>query len=539
MRKKIKVKNSSSITQRYDQAASELANLVMNDQSFNLSHFQEYQRKVSSKYGLDRIIGNTKILSLLPSGVRSEVLRILKLKPVRTASGIAVVAVMTKPHACPHGVCLYCPGGVKKGTPQSYTGLEPSSRRAVQNDYDSFKQVTARLSQLSLNAHSIQKSELIIIGGTFTALPYDKQESFVKGCFDGFNQRVSSSLAEAHRIAESSPIRNVGFTVETRPDLCKEEHVDQILSLGATRVELGVQALNDDIYKAVNRGHSVKDVIDSFRIAKDSGLKIVAHMMPGLPGSSIEEDYQTFKTLMFNNDFKPDMLKIYPTLVTKDTGIYDLYNAGKYEPYTLQEAVKLLANIKELVPPWIRIMRIQREIPAAEIIAGIRSSNLRELAQAELKKRGARCKCIRCREVGLRQKEPFPQGDIELQRHNYSASGGVEVFLSYIHKPSDTLIGFVRLRIPSTMAHRPEIINRKAGLIRELHVYGEALPLGIRQSGAWQHKGLGKKLMANIEEIAQTEFSCEKIIVCSAIGTRQYYSKIGYTKEGPYMVKDL
>jgi len=519
-----------------EEALRELAQIISSEPNLTKKKIIYYQKLVSKRYGLNRLIGLRQLLNTLPADLKKTLG--LKIKPVRTASGIAVVAVMHAPHPCPHGACLYCPGGVAKGTPQSYTGFEPSSKRAKENLYDPYLQVKARLKQLEQIGHNVEKVELIIIGGTFTALPEDEQIRFVKGCFDALNGKISQTLDETLKEAEHAKIRNVGFTVETRPDYCKEKQIDLMLSYGVTRVELGVQTLSDEIYRFVNRGHTVKDVIEAFQLARDAGLKIVAHMMPGLPGSTFDADFESFRRLFEDHCFKPDMLKIYPTLVTEGTPLHRLYLDGRYEPYTLETAIKLLADIKEIVPKWVRIMRIQREIPAEHIVAGVKHGNLRELVHQELKKRGSRCRCIRCREVGLKNLK-IDEEEVRLMKEVYEAAQGTEIFLSYEHPKTETLIGFLRLRIPSEKAHRPEVKGQKTALIRELHVYGEALPLGLRKDEAWQHKGFGKNLLCEAEKIAVEDFGCDKILVTSAVGVRQYYAKFGYKLEGPYMAKHI
>ncbi|MEM3614551.1 MAG: tRNA uridine(34) 5-carboxymethylaminomethyl modification radical SAM/GNAT enzyme Elp3 [Nitrososphaerales archaeon] len=521
----------------YEAALKELAQIISSESKLTTKKLIQHQKLISKRYGLNKLIGLRQLINTLPQEDLKGLSR-LKIKPIRTASGIAVVAVMAAPHPCPHGVCIYCPGGVSKGTPQSYTGFEPSSRRAKENLYDPYLQVNARLKQLKQIGHTVDKVELVIIGGTFTSLPEEEQIRFVKGCFDALNGKPSQTLKEALSEAEHAKIRNVGFTVETRPDYCKEKHIDFMLSYGVTRVEIGVQTLDDEIYRFINRGHSVKDVAEAFQAARDSGLKIVAHMMPGLPKSDIEKDLQHFKMLFEDPRFKPDMLKIYPTVVTEGTYIHKLYLKGEYKPYDLNEVVDLLSAVKKMVPPWIRIMRIQREIPAGQIVAGVKNGNLREIVQQEMRRMGVRCRCIRCREVGLKNIR-INDSEIKLLREEYEASEGVEIFLSYEHPLTDTLLGFLRLRIPSNKAHREEVKNDRTALVRELHVYGEALPLGIRKENAWQHRGFGKKLLYEAENIARGVYDCRKILVTSAVGVRQYYVRQGYRLEGTYMAKQL
>ena len=465
-----------------------------------------------------------------------------KIKPVRSASGIVVISVVTAPHSCPHGTCIYCPGGPTIGTPQSYLGQEPAVSQGIRNGYVAAKQVTERLTALASGGHSIEKAELIILGGTFLNYPRHYQEEFVKGCYDGLNGFESPSLEQAKSYNVNASVRSVGLTIETRPDFCKDEHVDQMLNYGATRVEIGVQALDERIYLRVNRGHTMKDVTEAFQISRDAGFKIAAHMMPGLPGSSPSKDLEDFRRLFGDEQFKPDMLKIYPTLVVPGTALERLYKLGKYSPYSLEDTVNLLVEVKRLVPPWVRIMRIQREISAEEITSGVKAGNLRELVLKAMSQRGYSCNCMRCKEIGLRSNTTntgLIKSNLKLSRTSYPASNGTEYFLSFEEPKNSALVGFLRLRIPSNRAHRPEIKSARTSVIRELHVYGSALAFGDRDRNAWQHKGLGKALVAEAEKLAAEEFEATKMIVISAVGTRKYYSKLGYQLDGPYMSKAL
>ncbi|MFQ6135156.1 MAG: tRNA uridine(34) 5-carboxymethylaminomethyl modification radical SAM/GNAT enzyme Elp3, partial [Nitrososphaerales archaeon] len=320
-----------------------------------------------------------------------------------------------------------------------------------------------------------------------------------------------------------------------------EREVDLMLKYGATRVEVGVQTLDDEVYRLVKRGHTVKDVAYAFRTAKDSGLKVVAHMMPGLPGSSPERDLESFHSLFEDADFKPDMLKIYPTLVVKSAELYRWWLNRDYTPYDLETTVKLLADVKRSVPSWMRIMRIQRDIPARLIEAGVKKSNLRELVQKEVHRRGYSCRCIRCREIGLKRPSRArpDESNIEMKQERYDASDGEEIFLSFIDGGDDALVGFVRIRNPSEHAHRREVNSSRCCLVRELHIYGPVVPIGLKDDNSWQHRGFGRRLMEGAERISKEEFDAEKIIVMSAVGTRMYYRKLRYRLEGPYMVKDI
>ena len=510
----------------------------LSDKEFDEKELMKIINSVCEKYELKSLPSKSMVLSFLKD---ERFKSSLKVKPVRTASGIAVIAVMSKPYPCPHGACIYCPGGYKFSTPQSYTGQEPAALRGIQNDFDAFRQVSARINQLGAIGHDVEKTEIIIMGGTFLSLPIEYQREFIKGCYDALNMTDSNDFEEAKSMAENSKIRNVGMTIETRPDFCKEEHVDLMLSYGVTRVEIGVQALDDKIYNLVKRGHSVKDVIDAFRIAKDSSLKIVAHMMPGLPGSNPNRDFDDFHRLFNYPDFKPDMLKIYPTLVVESSELYKWYLNGEYKPYDDEIMIELLARVKTIIPRWMRIMRIQRDIPARLIIAGMKKSNLRELVQREMLKMGKKCQCIRCREVGLKKLKyriDVKPENIKFLKQIYEASNGIEVFISYEDVINDALIGFLRLRYPSEKTHRKEI-SSKTCLIRELHVYGTMVPIGKRYDDSYQHKGFGAKLMNEAERMAREEFDAKKMVVMSAIGTKEYYRRLGYEKEGPYMVKSI
>ena len=499
--------------------------------------------KAAGKHSIGKVPSNSEIIQHLKPEESTKLLPILRRKLVRTISGVTVVAVMTKPSPCPQEEpCAYCPGGPSAGVPQSYTGHEPAALRGAQNDYNPYAQVRTRIKQLEAIGHKVDKVELIIMGGTFPSTPSDYQEDFVKHCLDAIAERKSQSLDEAKKVAETSRIRNVGITVETRPDWAKEEHVDQMLSMGVTRVEVGVQNVYDDIYVGVNRGHRVQDVIDATRIMKDAGLKVVYHLMPGLPGSSFERDLEGFREIFTNPQFKPDMIKIYPCLVIKGTKVYRWWKKGEYSPYTTEEAAQLIAEIKKFVPPWVRIMRVQRDIPANLIEAGVKLSNLRQIALEKLGAEGMRCRCIRCREVGhrwLKDKVKPDLDKIEIRTVTEEASGGKELFISAEDPVNDILVGYARLRIPSEMASRPEIAPETTAIVRELRVYGPLVPVGTHQAEAWQHKGYGSILLSEAERTAMEDYNRTKIVITSALGTKQYYKRFSYEYDGPYVSKQL
>lgn len=499
--------------------------------------------RMATKYRLDEVPSNSEILSILKPKERQKLLPLLRRKATRTISGVTVIAVMTKPYPCPQPLpCAYCPGGPSLGVPQSYTGFEPAARRGLQNEFDPYQQVITRIEQLKAIGHKVDKIELIIMGGTFPATPPDYQTWFIQRCLDAITSRQSVNLEEAKKNAEMSRIRNVGITVETRPDWAKETHADSMLGMGVTRVEMGVQNPSDEIYRRVGRTHTVEDVVEATRILKDAGLKIVYHLMPGLPSSNVESDFEMFKRIFTHSQFKPDMIKIYPCLVLKGTKVYDWFLKGLYRPYTTEEAATLVAEVKKIIPPWMRIMRIQRDIPAPLIVAGVDKSDLRSLAQGKLKDQGLRCRCIRCREVGHRlmtdKVKPDPE-KMQILTQRYEASQGEEIFISAEDTENDVLIGYLRLRIPSEKAHREEIKVKPCSIIRELHVYGPLVPVGKHLGKAWQHKGYGAVLLKKAEQVTKEDYSLKKILVISALGTKQYYMRFGYEYDGVYMSKML
>ena len=520
---------------QFFKACTEISQNLLTIPQPNKSEVKREIKKICSKYSLERIPRNYEILSKVTGEDYTKLQKVLLRKPVKTASGVAVIALMPKPFACPHGRCTYCPGGIEINTPNSYTGQEPVTINAIESQYDPKKQIVTKLEKLFSYGHDLSKMELVIVGGTFLFMPKDYQENFIKSCYDALNGFDSTSLEQAKASNEHADIRNVGFTIETKPDYCKQEHVDSMLEYGATRVEIGVQSLHERVYNIVNRGHDLADVIESFQIAKDAGYKIVAHMMPGLPTITPQEDIEDFKLLFEDPRFKPDMLKIYPSLVLEDTPLYEDYKNGKYKPYSDEEMLRVLTEIKKQVPSWVRIMRVQREISTSEIVSGPKMGNLRQIVQKNLREQNLSCRCIRCREAGLSKKNNSPI--LSLKREDYDSSGGKEVFLSYVSE-DDSLYGFLRLRHPSEMAHRKEI-TQDICIVRELHVYGKSLKIGEKNLEDIQHSGLGKKLMSEAEKIAKEEFDSKKLLVISAVGTREYYQKLGYSLSGPYMSKDL
>ena len=534
------------------------------------------KKLAARKYKLNKVPTNIEILNLLNDKERKLYKDYFITKPVRTLSGVAPIAVMTKPLPCPHakkgGPCSYCPGGpgsVFGDIPQSYTGKEPATMRGLRAGFDSYLQVFNRLEHYVILGQAPEKVELIIMGGTFPSFEKKYQEEFVKYCFKALNdfsaifykknkfnyekfneffelpcdvfnkertKRIQDKLRKIKRKCvfvkeqernEISKIRCVGLTIETRPDYGKLKEGNEMLRLGCTRVELGIQSVYDDVLEKIKRGHSINDSVESIRMLKDLGFKLNFHCMIGLPGVKSRE-LDGLKELFLNGDFKPDMLKIYPCMVMKGTKLYEDYKKGKYKPLTTEKAAEIIAEFKKYVPEYCRIMRVQRDVPSYVTEAGPGRTNLRQYVNKILKKKRIICKCIRCREIGRNIKK----GKVRLKVLEYEASKGKEFFISLRDKNS--LYGFCRLRFPSEFLRKE--ITMDSALIRELHVYGELTELGKR--GKIQHKGYGKLLLKKAEDISRKDRK-NKIVVISGIGVKEYYRNLGYKKEGVYMVKRM
>lgn len=496
-----------------------------------------------------------------------EKLKFLITKPMRTRSGVTPVALMTKPGNCPHGACTMCPGGVGSffgDVPQSYTGAEPSTMRAIRNKYDSYLMVFNRLEQFVLLNQSVDKVELIIQGGTFPAKEEKYQNEFIMYAFKAMNdfsemffeedilnlikfkeffelpadvkneERVKrihdrilkykgeSSLEIEHKRNEIVKIRCVGMTIETRPDWGMLEHGNKMLEQGCTRVELGLQTSSDKVLKRINRGHGVEVSKKSIRILKDLGFKINGHIMIGLP----EQEKGDMINFFEDEEFRPDMLKIYPCLIMPGTKLEEEFKEGKFKPLETDEAVKMIAEFKTQVPKYVRIMRVQRDIPTKQIVGGVDKTNLRQLVFNYMKKNGMKCNCIRCNEVKDEIKNP------ELKVLEYNASKGKEFFIYF--EDNGQMIGFCRLRFPSQFLRKE--ITETSGIVRELHVYGQAI--GLKEGGKVQHRGFGTKLLKKAEEIC-LEYGKNKLLVISGVGVRSFYKQFSYEQDGPYVSKSL
>jgi elongator complex protein 3 len=449
----------------------------------------------------------------------------------RTISGVTPVAVMGKPIGCP-GECIYCP--TFPDAPKSYTSESPAVLRAKLCNYESRRQVEERLRILMDMGHPADKVELIVMGGTFLAYPEEYQYQFIKDCYDGLNGSESPTLEAAKQMNETAEHRCVGLCIETRPDWCRGEEVKRMLEFGTTRVELGVQTLDDNVYRLVKRGHEVVDVARATKLLKDYGFKVYYHWMPGLPGSNPEHDLELSRRLFDDDNFRPDGLKLYPTLVIAGTELEKWYEDDRYQPYPMDELVKLMIGIKTNVPGYARIPRVMRDIPSKFIVAGCKDLALRSALKKRMKEIGVVCNCIRCREYGHRLRDGWKVGEPRLKRLDYEASGGKEVFLSF-EDERETIFGLLRMRVGSVA-----VGNGDLAMVRELHVFGSEVPLREKLVGAAQHRGLGLELLKEAERIARDEFQAPKIAIISGVGAREYFrSECGYELDGAYMIKGL
>jgi len=475
-------------------------------------------------------------------------------RAIRTQSGVAVVAVLTKPSTCP-GKCIFCP--TEKDMPKSYLSNEPAVMRAIMNKFDAYNQVQSRLMALELNGHSTEKIELIVMGGTFSYFPKAYQKKFITDCFRAANEygrkniktikqkSKKNTLQSEQKRNETAKHRIVGLTLETRPDYIDEKEIINFRNLGCTRVELGVQSIFDDVLIKNNRGHLVAQTIVATRLLKDAGFKINYHMMPGLLGSTVQKDFKMFKELFINSDFQPDMLKIYPTVVTKNSELYKIWKNGGYKPLTNKNFEALIIKIKnEAIAPYTRIQRLIRDVPLPSIEAGPTVSNLRQVIEKE-----THCQCIRCREI---KGEYKLKEKMILDRINYDASDGKEIFLQFVSPDKKKLYSLLRLRISQAQTPPPfkgggweGVLYKKipalknSAIIREIHTYGKLTAITKHDNNSPQHIGLGKKLILEAERIARDEFGLKKITVISGIGVRNYYRKNGYRLKDTYMVKAL
>ena len=465
-----------------------------------------------------------------------ELLAKIRMKPIRTLSGVTTVTVLTKPWPCP-GNCIFCP--TISGMPKSYLPDEPGAARAFQNHFDPYDQVSSRITAYEAVGHPTEKIELLILGGSWTNYPDDYQEKFIQRCLDAMNGTESHSLEEAQKTNETASHRNVGLVIETRPDLITPDILKHLRILGVTKIQLGIQSLNPDILIANHRGHTISQALDAVKLLRADGFKIVLHWMPNLLNATPESDQEDFKHFWQNSEegwgFCPDELKIYPTQLLENTGLCDKWKEGVYHPYSTETLIELLADIKPEVPPYCRINRVIRDIPSQHVAAGSTRSSLRQDVKKLMDERGTKCQCIRCREI---RGEIIDPSKLVLKDYQYHAASAWEHFLEFI-TPDDRIAGYLRLSLPDSDAPQTGIEELKqAAMIREIHIYGQSLPVGTEQKGAAQHSGLGTDLIQKASEIASAA-GFINLAVISAIGTRTYYEKRGFKRGKYYLIKSL
>ena len=466
-----------------------------------------------------------------------DLLARIRMKPIRTLSGVATITVLTKPSPCP-GECIFCP--TEENMPQSYLSDEPGARRGVENNFDPYLQVASRLKGLHEVGHPTDKIELLILGGSWTAYPKDYQEWFVRRCLEAMNEEnpednaPKGGLLGVQKRNAHTLHRNVGMVIETRPDLINREELVFYRTLGVTKLQIGVQSLDDRILALNKRGHTVQEMINAIQMIRLAGFKIVAHWMPNLLGATVQSDRQDYARLWTQGSVQPDELKIYPCQLLKQAELYTYWERGEYHPYGQEELTELLADIKPTTPRYCRINRVIRDIPSNHVVEGNRNTSLRQDLAERMQAKGLRCQCIRCREVRSRD---FDAETMDLHDLVYDTGQTLEHFISF-DTANDELAGFLRLSLPKT--NNPLAIRdlEGAAMIREVHVFGQSLEIGADIKGAAQHLGLGKKLIEKASQIS-LEAGFRHLAVISAIGTREYYRKRGFTVGELYMVKSL
>jgi len=503
----------------------------INNPKHNREILESLKRKYSKKYN-KKLLKNSSLIKAYHEILKGktpdpDIMSVLRIRSIRSLSGIVIVSVLTKPYPCP-GKCVFCPS--QEGIPKSYLAQEPAVARAIMFEYHPYRQVQGRLKALQATGHPIDKIDIRIIGGTWSYYEKNYQNWFINQCFKAANEftgkKSKTTLEDNQKINESADNRIIGLTIETRPDYIDEKEIQRLRKLGVTRVELGVQSIYNEVLKLNKRGHNIQQTIDATRLLKDAGFKICYQMMPNLWGSTFEKDIEMFKTLFNSPNFQPDYVKIYPCSLLKEAPLYNAYLDGKYKPYNEKELTELLLEIKKTIPYYCRIQRIIRDIPSNYVVeGGTKTTNLRQILEKQSLEQGWHCKCIRCREV----KDNYdPNEKLYLKKIEYDTLGGKEIFLSYENNDNTRLYSLLRLRIPD---------DKKELLVRELHTYGRLVP--ISKSGvAPQHKGLGKKLMLEAENIAK-QYNKKYISVISGVGVRGYYRKMGYRLKNTYMVKTI
>jgi len=535
--------------EKYEETIANLLEEIANEKSWN----KDSLRRIQVKYPKDKkfmfskndlLRGYNYLIGKKLLKQNKNLVQRIKMKPVRTQSGVAPVTVLTKPWGCP-GNCIYCPS--EPNMPKSYIESEPGAQRAAALHFDPYLQVQRRIQALENIGHNTEKIELIVLGGTWSYYTKSYQKWFIKRCFEAINspdenepeqkERETSweELEKQQKINETAKHRCVGLSLETRPDLITKNEIIRMRKLGTTKVQVGVQTLRNKLLKLNRRGHTIKDTKDAFKLLRLAGFKIQAHWMVNLLGATPQKDREDFNKL-WEKELQPDELKIYPTAIIENTELYELYKKGKYKPYSEDELIELISDLKLQVPEFCRITRIIRDIPAQNIVAGNKKSNLRQVVQRYLKEEGKSCECIRCREI---KGQEVIATDLVLKTIEYKTLNSTEYFLSFVTK-ENKIAGFLRLSIPKKEFRKTHFIEelKNSSVIREIHVYGQVVALGKEAEGKAQHLGLGKKLIEKAEEITKKN-KLHKISVISAIGTREYYKKRGFDLKKLYMGKCL
>lgn len=454
----------------------------------------------------------------------------IRMKPVRTLSGVTTVTVLTKPYPCP-AECIFCPTDVRM--PKSYLPDEPGARRGLEHGYDPYTQTASRIQALEAVGHPTDKIELLILGGTWSVYRRDYQEWFIQRCFDAMNGVDSDSLEDAHNRNEVARCRNVGLVVETRPDRVTPAELSWLRRLGVTKIQMGAQSMDDRILALNQRGHDVAETHRAVSLLRAAGFKIVLHWMPNLLGATPESDRADFARLW--EDLCPDEIKIYPTQLLANAELYRYWQRGEYIPYTTDQLINLIADLKPTIPRYCRVNRVIRDIPSSNVVAGNKRTSLRQDVRRELERRGTSCQCIRCREV---RASKVNVGALRFDDLTYKAGGAEEHFLSY-NTPDDRLAAFLRLSLPGPAAPDIGLSDLSgAAVIREVHVYGQSLPVGEEKSGVAQHAGLGTMLLQHAEAIARRK-GFKRLVVISAVGTRRYYLERGFQRGELYLYKHL
>jgi elongator complex protein 3 len=442
------------------------------------------------------------------------------------------VTVLTKPYPCP-GKCIFCPTDARM--PKSYLPDEPGAMRALHHEFDPYEQTLARIQALEAIGHPTDKIELLVLGGTWSAYPRDYQRGFIKRCLEALNGQVAESLEQAQEMNQRTRHRNVGLVIETRPDHIDPDEIAHLRALGVTKIQMGIQSLDDRILELNQRGHTVAQARQAVQLLRAAGFKIVLHWMPNLLGATLESDRVDFQRLWDDTDMRPDEIKIYPCQLLENAALYQNWQRGEYFPYTTEELFDLIVDIKPTIPEYCRVNRIIRDIPSTNVVEGNKRTSLRQDVQRELAQRGMHCRCIRCREV---RKVSFDPEQLTLKDLAYPAGGGQEHFLSFV-TPEDRIAGFLRLSLPGSGTPDTGLTELSgAAVVREVHVYGQSLEVGADAGKAAQHSGLGTALMDQAETLTR-QAGFKHLAVIAALGTREYYQKLGYALKGTYMVKAL